>query len=103
MPGTSSVYRPRRPQDFQYYQCVEDQFERFERVYDERFSPQYGFFRPYVKDVIWRYLDCGMLNNGFAVTAMSSGENAKKTGMKLFPTLLKTVASLWHGPNPGRV
>ena len=27
---------------------------------------QYGFFRPYVKQVIYRYLDCGILKNGFA-------------------------------------
>ena len=55
MPDTSSVYRPRKPQDSQYYQCVEDNFERFEQVYEERFERQYGFFRPYVKHVIYRY------------------------------------------------
>jgi hypothetical protein len=66
MPDTSSIYRPRRPHDLQYYQCVEDQFERFERVYDELFARKYGFFRPYVRQVIYRYLDCGILHNGFA-------------------------------------
>ena len=33
---------------------------------DERFAKQYGFFRPYVSQVIYRYLDCGILHNGFA-------------------------------------
>ena len=66
MPGTSPVYRPRKPQDSQYYQCVEDHFETLEQVYDERFAKQYGFFRPYVRQVIYRYLDCGILHNGFA-------------------------------------
>jgi len=62
----SSHYRPRSPQTSQYYQCIEDNFETFERVYDERFSRQYGFFRPFVKDVMYRYLDCGDLHRGFA-------------------------------------
>ena len=66
MPDTSPLYRPRKPQDSQYYQCVEDHFERLEQVYDERFAKQYGFFRPYVRQVIYRYLDCGILHNGFA-------------------------------------
>jgi hypothetical protein len=45
---------------------VEDHFETFEQVYDDRFPRQYGYFRPYVKQVIYRYLDCGILHNGFA-------------------------------------
>jgi len=66
MAGTTSSYRPRKPQESQYYQCVEDHFERLEQVYDERFAKQYGFFRPYVRQVIYRFLDCGILHNGFA-------------------------------------
>ena len=66
MAETSPVYRPRNLQSSQYYQCVEDHFETLEQVYDERFSKQYGFFRPYVRQVIYRYLDCGVLHNGFA-------------------------------------
>ena len=60
------VYRQRNPQNSPYYQCVEDHFETFEMVYEDRFERQYGFFRPYVKRVICRYLDCGILKNGFA-------------------------------------
>jgi hypothetical protein len=63
---SSTVYRQRKPQESPYYQCVEDYFETFEQVYDERFPRQYGFLRPYVKQVIYRYLDCGILKNGFA-------------------------------------
>ena len=44
-------YRSRVPQNSQYYQCVQDHFEAFEQVYEERFSRQYGFFRSYVKEV----------------------------------------------------
>jgi endogenous inhibitor of DNA gyrase (YacG/DUF329 family) len=66
LPDTSPVYRPRKPQESQYYQCVEDNFEALEQVYDERFATRYGFFRSYVKQVIYRFLDCGVLHNGFA-------------------------------------
>jgi len=61
-----SVYRQRNPQNSPYYQCVEDHFETFEMVYDDRFERRYGFFRSYVKQVIYRYLDCGILHHGFA-------------------------------------
>ena len=66
MPYSSPVYRPRNPRGSAYYHCVEDNFEIFEQVYEDRFERQYGFFRPYVKHVIYRYLDCGILHNGFA-------------------------------------
>jgi len=36
-------------------------FETFALIYDDRFERQYGFFRPYVKLVIYRYPDCGVL------------------------------------------
>jgi hypothetical protein len=58
--------KPRKPQESQYYQCIEDNFESLEQVYDDQFSKKYGFFRPYVKQVIYRYLDCGILHIGFA-------------------------------------
>jgi hypothetical protein len=63
---SACVYRQRKPQSTPYYQCIEDHFEEFEQVYEDRFERQYGFFRPYVKQVIYRYLDCGILHNGFA-------------------------------------
>ena len=66
MPDTSAVYQPRNPALSQYYQCVEDHFETLEQVYDEQFAKQYGFFRSYVRQVIYRYLDCGIFHNGFA-------------------------------------
>ena len=66
MPQISPVYQPRKPQESQYYQCIEDNFENLEQVYDDRFAKKYGFFRPYIKQVIYRYLDCGILHNGFA-------------------------------------
>ena len=49
-----------------YYQCVEDHFKAFERVYKDRFEHRYGFFRSCVGQMMLRYLDCGILHNGFA-------------------------------------
>jgi hypothetical protein len=38
MPLSASLYRLRRPQDSDYYRCVEDYFESFVQVYDEIIS-----------------------------------------------------------------
>ena len=35
-------------------------------MYEERLERAYGFYRPYLRSVIYRYLDCGILRNGFA-------------------------------------
>jgi len=64
--GAADDYRPRNPRASDYFQCVEDHFETFEQVYEDRFERQYGFFRAYVRQVICRYLDCGILHKGFA-------------------------------------
>jgi len=59
-------YRCRKPQYSSYYQCIEDNYEIFERVYDRKYQEKYGFLRPIVSKVIYQYLDCGILHNGFA-------------------------------------
>jgi hypothetical protein len=66
MAAPAAVYRPHNPQATDYYRCVEDHLETFIQVYEERFERTYGFFRPYLPKVIFRYLDCGDLHNGFA-------------------------------------
>jgi len=63
---SAAVYRPRNPQATDYYHCVEDHLEAFIQGYEERFERTYGFFRPYLPQIIYRYLDCGDLYNGFA-------------------------------------
>lgn len=59
-------YRCRKPQYSPYYQCIEDNYEMFERAYDTKYQEKYGFLRPIVSKVIYQYLDCGILHNGFA-------------------------------------
>jgi hypothetical protein len=59
-------YRCRKPQYSPYYRCIEDNFETFERIYDTKYQEKYGYFRSIVSKVIFQYLDCGILANGFA-------------------------------------
>ena len=59
-------YVPRSPRKNQYYRCIEAHFEELEGVWEERYQKNCGFWRPYVMDVIYKYLDCGDLHFGFA-------------------------------------
>ncbi|MBN2246045.1 MAG: transposase zinc-binding domain-containing protein [Candidatus Aminicenantes bacterium] len=49
-----------------FYRVFFHYFERFLREYEDRFEREYGFFRPVIKDVVEKYLDCGNLVCGFA-------------------------------------
>jgi hypothetical protein len=60
------VYRPRRPQASALYRLIEDHFEEFATVYDERFARRWGYWRPVVARVVEKYLACGILKHGFA-------------------------------------
>jgi transposase-like protein len=63
MPG---VYRPRHPERTVLYRVFFHYFERFLAEYESRCEKEYGFFRPIVKEVVKRYLDCGNPCCGFA-------------------------------------
>ncbi|MGA2332434.1 MAG: hypothetical protein ABSG75_11800 [Syntrophales bacterium] len=58
MSAPAAVCRPRNPQSSDYYRRIEDHFETFIQVYEERFERLYGFFLSYLQKVIYRYLDC---------------------------------------------
>ena len=62
----SGVYKPRNPAASNYFQCVAAHWEELEPAWDDLYQRQYGYFRPYVKEVMPRFLDCGVLHNGFA-------------------------------------
>ena len=63
MPG---IYRPRHPERSVLYRVLFHHFERFVAEYEERFEKAYGYFRPIIKDVVEKYLDCGNPRCGFA-------------------------------------
>jgi hypothetical protein len=60
------IYRPRHPERTVLYRVLFHQFERFVAEYESRFERDYGYFRPIVKEVVERYLDCGNPRCGFA-------------------------------------
>ena len=62
----SGVYRPRHPERTVLYRVLFHYFDRFLTEYEERFEKEYGFFRPIIKEVVERYLDCGNPRCGFA-------------------------------------
>ncbi len=53
--GAADVYQPRNPRASDYFRCIEAHFEQLEMLWDDRYANQYGFWRPYVKEVIYRY------------------------------------------------
>jgi hypothetical protein len=57
----TDVYAARIPRKSQYYRCVEAHFEELVGTWDDRYQQDYGYWRPYVLDVIYKYLDCGDL------------------------------------------
>ena len=62
------LYRPRHPERTAFYQLLEQHFDAYVRVHDERFEPQWGPLRPVVRPTVEAFLDCGRLHGGEAVT-----------------------------------
>jgi len=60
------VYRPRHPERTAFYRLLEDHFEEFAAVHEERFEGDDGPLRPVVRRVVEAYLDCGRFESGFA-------------------------------------
>ena len=64
--SNSRPYVPRRPQASPLYRLIDDHFETLTRVYEERYEPTHGALRAVVAEVVGRFLDCGLLEHGFA-------------------------------------
>jgi len=63
----AGMYRPRHPERTVHYRVLFHHFERFVAEYEGRFEREYGYFRPIVKEVVEKYLDCGNPRCGFAL------------------------------------
>jgi hypothetical protein len=59
-------YLPRRPQASPLYRVLADHFETLERVHEERFETTHGPLRRVARVAVGRFLDCGLLEHGFA-------------------------------------
>jgi ribosomal protein S27E len=62
----AGVYHPRHPERTVLYRVLFHHFDRFLTEYESRFEKEYGYFRPIVKEVVEKYLDCGNPRSGFA-------------------------------------
>jgi len=62
----AGVYRPRHPERTALYRVLIHYFECFLAEYESRFEKEYGFFRPIIKEVVERYLECDNPRCGFA-------------------------------------
>ena len=58
--------QPRRPQASPLFRLVSDHFRAFHAAYEERFAETYGDWRPVVREVADKFLECGVLDHGFA-------------------------------------
>ncbi len=50
------LYRPRDPQASDLWRLLDQHFETFQQVYDERFQAKYGFWRPVVERSVTAFL-----------------------------------------------
>jgi hypothetical protein len=60
------VYRPRKPRESPLFQLVEGCLDELLRVWPERFARQHGPLRAVVERVLRAFLQCGLLEHGFA-------------------------------------
>jgi hypothetical protein len=61
-----AIYRPRQARKTPLYQLVEKYYEDVKAQWEDRFEKRYGRWRGFVDNVVWRYLDCGVEEAGFA-------------------------------------
>jgi hypothetical protein len=57
--------RPRDPQASDLWRLLDQHFQIFQQIYDERFEAQYGFWRPVVARSVTAFLKGGDPHQGF--------------------------------------
>ena len=62
------VYRRRQPEKSVLYRALAQHFESFLLLYEQRFEKSFGYLRAVVRDTVYRFLDCGILESGFVIT-----------------------------------
>lgn len=60
------LYQPRDPQASDLWRLLDEHFDSFQQVYDERYQAKYGYWRPIVEQSVAAFLKCGDLQEGFA-------------------------------------
>ena len=60
------LYKLRDPRASKLWRVIDQHFDSFQQVYDERFQAKYGFWRPVIEQSVAAFLKCGDLQEGFA-------------------------------------
>jgi hypothetical protein len=60
------VYCPRDPSATALFGLLESLYERVKGLWEDVFEKRYGFWRSFVEQAVFRYLDCGIFERGFA-------------------------------------
>jgi hypothetical protein len=66
VPRPGGLYRARSPRSTPLYRLFEAHFDEVKAQWAERFERRYGYWRGLVDEQVWRYLDCGLFEHGFA-------------------------------------
>lgn len=61
-----SLYQPRDPRASDLWRLIDEHFETFRQVYDDRYQSKYGYWRPVIDKSVAAFLKCGDLEEGFA-------------------------------------
>jgi len=61
-----AIYKQRNPQSTPLYFLVDSLYDKVKAVWEDRFERVYGFWRAFLDDIVMRYLDCGLVEFGFA-------------------------------------
>jgi hypothetical protein len=59
-------YRPRHPQATPLYRLVEAHYTDVRDTWEEQYEGRYGFWRGFTDTAVGAYLECDILDNGFA-------------------------------------
>jgi hypothetical protein len=63
---TPAVYRPRHPESTTFYRLLEEHFDEFALVHEDRFEKDDVPLRAVVREAVDSFLCCGRPENGFA-------------------------------------
>ena len=55
-PKLSPLYQPRDPKASDLWRVIDEHFDAFQQVYDERFQAKYGYWRPIVQQSVAAFL-----------------------------------------------
>ena len=62
----SKLYKRRTPEKSTLYKIVYNHFQEYENIYPDKYEQDFGFLRKIVPKTIYKYLDCGILEHGYA-------------------------------------